>query len=97
MAVSAGNLQLVCYYANFASNNNWMGKEDFVCDTDEQLVDSVNKIKIMSDDYDLLKQERYEFITNHREISKGVYCTTYSNGTEVIVDYNKETFEIIGG
>ena len=96
-SIELGGRPLVCYYANFASNNNWRGKEDFVCDTDEQLVDSVNKIKIMSDDYDLLKQERYEFITNHREISKGVYCTTYSNGTEVIVDYNKETFEIIGG
>lgn len=90
-----GGRPLVCYYANFANGNNWMGLEDMLCDTDEQLKDSVTRIKRMSDDYDLLKPERFEFIDNHEEISENVYCTTYSNGTRVIVDYNKETFEII--
>ena len=71
-----------------------MGKEDFLCDTDEQLKDSVEKIKIMRDDYDLLKPERYEFIEEHQEVSPGVFKTVYSNKTEVVVDYNKKTFEI---
>ena len=66
-----------------------------LCDTDEQLAESVSRIKRMSEDYDLLKPERFEFIENHEEIEENVYCTTYSNGTRVIVDYNKEKFEII--
>lgn len=89
-----GGRPLVCYYANFALDSNWMGKEDFLCDTDEQLKDSVEKIKIMRDDYDLLKPERYEFIEEHQEVSHGVFKTVYSNKTEVVVDYNKKTFEI---
>lgn len=89
-----GGRPLVCYYANFALDSNWMGKEDFLCDTDEQLKDSVEKIKIMRDDYDLLKPERYEFIEEHQEVSPGVFKTVYSNKTEVVVDYNKKTFEI---
>ncbi|MBE7038400.1 MAG: hypothetical protein E7404_05825 [Ruminococcaceae bacterium] len=89
-----GGRPLVCYYANFASNNNWMGLEDFICDTDDQLKDSVSKIKIMSEDYDLLKEERYEFMDSHEKIADGVYVTTYSNGTKVTVDYNNETFKI---
>ncbi len=90
-----GGRPLVCYYANFANGNNWMGLEDMLCDTDEQLCDSVRRIKQMSDDYESLKNERFEFIESHEEIKENVYCTTYSNGTRVIVDYNKEEFEIL--
>ena len=90
-----GGRPLVCYYANFANGNNWMGLEDMLCDTDEQLRDSVSRIKRMGEDYDLMKNERYEFIDSHEEIAENVYCTTYSNGTRVVVDYNKEEFEIL--
>ncbi len=93
--LEVGGRPLVCYYANFASDNNWMGREDFLCDTEEQLVDSVAKIKTMAEDYDLLKPERYEFIDSHHKLQDNVYETVYSNGTRVIVDYDKETFEII--
>lgn len=93
--IELGGRPLVCYYANFAQNNNWMGKEDFLCDTDQQLVDSVAKIKVMAQDYDLLKPERYEFIQEHHMLQDNVYETVYSNGTRVIVDYKKETFDII--
>ena len=49
----------------------------------------------MSEDYDLLKPERYEFIQQHHKLQDNVYETVYANGTRVIVDYNKETFEIV--
>ncbi len=89
-----GGRPLVCYFANFATDYNWMGKEDFLSTTDEDLKDSVSKIKQMSEDYEELKPERFEFINNHEKISDGVYCTTYSNGTKVIVDYNNENYKI---
>ena len=94
-SIELGGRPLICYYANFANGNNWMGKEDFLCDTDEMLKESVAKAKIMADDYDLLKDERFEFIVDHKKVSDGVYCTEYSNGTKVYTDYNNETFEII--
>lgn len=89
-----GGRPLVCYFANFATGNNWMGLEDFLTTTDEELKDSVTKIKQMSDDYEELKPERFEFIENHEKLSDGVYQTTYSNGTKITVDYNKETYNI---
>lgn len=90
-----GGRPLVCFYANFATNNNWMGTEDFLCDTDEQMVKSVSAIKQMADDYKMLENERYEFIHSHEKIADGVYKTTYTNGTQVIVDYNRQSFDII--
>ena len=89
-----GGRPLICYYANFAVGHNWMGLEDFICDTDEQLENTVKWAKQMNEDYDELKEERYEYIVNHEELSDNVFCTTYANGTRVIVDYNKETYSI---
>ena len=71
-----------------------MGREDFVCDTDAQLEDSVSKIQQMAADYALLEPERYEFIENHEKLTDDVYRTTYANGTQVTVDYQNETVEI---
>lgn len=93
-SIELGGRPLICYYANFANGNNWMGKEDFLCDTDDMLKESVRKAKLMADDYDMLKDERFEFITSHEKISDGIYCTTYSNGTKVLVNYNDGTYTI---
>ena len=89
-----GGRPLVVFYANFASNSHWMGLEDMLCDTDAQMRSSVLKVKKMADDYELLKPVRYAFMDSHEETAPGVFCTEYSNGIKVIVDYNRETFEI---
>ena len=89
-----GGRPLVCYYANFAVNNNWMGLEDFLADTDELLADSVEKIRQMDADYKSMAPERFEFIVNHEEIAPEVYVTVYGNGTRVTVDYNAETVKV---
>lgn len=89
-----GGRPLVCYNANFASDNRWMGEEDMLCDTEEHLRESIGRIKRMAEDYESMRQERYAFIEGHEKLDDGVYCTTYSNGTRVTVDYNKETFQI---
>ncbi len=85
-----GGRPLVCYYANFAKGNNWMGLEDFITDTDEHLIDSVSKIKTMAEDFEKLRRVRFEYMESHRKVSDGVYETVYSDGTCVTVDYNSE-------
>lgn len=92
--IELGGRPLVCCYANFTSDQHWMGYEDFIFDTDEQMRDCAEKIKIMYDDYQLFKDERYEYIDSHEEIAENVFRTVYSNGTAVTVDYNNETFRI---
>ena len=59
-----------------------------------QMRSSVLKVKKMADDYELLKPVRYAFMDSDEEMAPGVFCTEYSNGIKVIVDYNRETFEI---
>ncbi len=95
--IEVGGRPLACFYANFTNGNNWMGLEDLLCDTDEQLAESARRIKGMEEDYDLLKEERYLFITDHCEVRPGVFRTTYENGTVVTVDYNKHDFCIDRG
>ncbi len=90
-----GGRPLACVYANFSTGGNWMGAEDLLCDDDEQLAESARRVKSMEEDYDLLKDERRLFITDHRELASGVFETEYENGTIVRVDYNSLKFEII--
>lgn len=89
-----GGRPLACYYANFAQNNIWMGKEDLLSDTDEDIAASVSHLLRMQEDYRAMERERYEYITDHEELAPGVFATTYGNGTRVVVDYNTETMEI---
>ncbi len=74
--------------------DDWLGKEDLVCDTDEQLVYSVSKIKEACDEYLKLMHLQYEFIISHRETSENVFKTEYSDGTVITVDYNSEKYTV---
>lgn len=89
-----GGRPLACWYANFATGNNWMGREDLICDTEEQLRAGVEAVRKMAADYELLKPVRYCFMESHEELAEGVFRTTYSNGTTVTVDYGAQTVDI---
>lgn len=83
------------YYSKFTSGNNWMGEIDCTCDNDEDMKNSVSKIKYAADMYKEMQDTVYAFIDDHEKLSDGVYKTTYSNGISVIVDYNNEKYEIL--
>ncbi|MBQ4120279.1 MAG: hypothetical protein IJD45_07830 [Clostridia bacterium] len=91
-----GGRPLVCVYANFANGKDWMGREDIRCDTDEEMKDSVSKIKLMYDDYNWLKDVRFAFMESHNEIADKVFEIAYSNGIKVKVDYNTATVAMYG-
>jgi len=73
---------------------DWMGAEDLYSDSDEAIEASVDAIKKASDEYEVLKHLQFEFMENHEKISDGVYRSTYSDGTTITVDYNKETYSV---
>lgn len=93
-----GGRPLVCVYANFAvgEGKDWMGREDIRLDSSEEMVESVSKIKLMSEDYEWLKEVRYAFMESHNRISNGVYEIKYSNNVTVNVDYNASTVSMTG-
>lgn len=89
-----GGRPLAVFYANFTENDHWMGLEDLICDSDEQMRQSVAAVKQMEEDYELLRPVRYEFMEQHDQIGEGIFRTRYSNGVEVVVDYNTKSFRI---
>ena len=93
-----GGRPLVCVYANFAvgEGKDWMGREDIRCDSDEELKESVAKIKQMADDYEWMREVRYAFMESHNKVTEGVYETAYSNGIKITVDYNSGTVAMDG-
>lgn len=76
-----------------AENQDWLGKEDLLCDTDEQLHYSVSKIKEAYDTYREYQHLQTEFIDKHEKVGDNVYCVTYSNGTKVYCDYSNQTIK----
>ncbi len=74
--------------------DDWLGKEDLMIDTDEQLAYSASKIKEAYEEYKTLVHLQTEFIQAHKEIRKDVFAVTYSDATVITVDYNKNTVTI---
>ena len=93
-----GGRPLVCVYANCAvgEGKDWMGREDIRLDSDEEMKESVQKIKQMSEDYEWMQEVRYAFMESHNCIQDGVYEIVYSNGVKVIVNYNTGIVRMCG-
>ncbi len=77
-----------------SDNDDWLGKEDMVCDTDEQLKYGVSKIKEAYEEYKSLMHLQTQFIEKHREVAENVFEVTYSDGTIIKVDYNTNNYSI---
>lgn len=85
-------------YSKFLEGSNqddWLGKEDLVCDTNEQLKYSVSKIKEAYEEYKSLAHLQTQFIEKHSEIDENVFEVTYSNKTKIKVDYNNNKYIIL--
>ncbi|MBQ8509837.1 MAG: hypothetical protein IJ493_08025 [Clostridia bacterium] len=93
--IERGGRPTVYVYSKFVSDgNHWMGSDDIVCTTEE---DTAKAVKAMADLYAEHKDMMYlqtEFIDRHEEISDGVTCTTYSDGTKAIVDWNRGEYTL---
>ncbi len=77
------------YYSKFINGSNlddWLGSEDLICDTDEQLKYSVSKIKEVYDEYKKECALQKEFMISHREIFDNVFEVKYSDGTTIIIN-----------
>lgn len=83
------------YYSAFMDNgSNWMGNTDCICDTEEQLKESVAKIKKGYETYRQLSDLHTAYMEKHEETQPGVFTITYSNGKVLTVDYNKGTYTL---
>ena len=86
------------FYSAFVDNpkKNWMGNVDITYKDRADLERSVAAIK---QGYDLFKQWehlQFETMEQHDKLAEGIYCSTYSDGTRVVVNYNKEPYTFEG-
>ncbi len=76
------------FYSKFMEGSdldNWLGSDDLLMTTDEQLSYSVSKIR---EAYDLFRFQAYlqqEYIVRHEYLSDTARKTTYADGTEILV------------
>lgn len=77
-------------HSKFLSDHqaNWLGKEDIITDTDQDIREGVTAIKTAYDEYKKCRHLQYEFLDHHQEIEPGVCVLTYSDGTKVTVNHN---------
>ncbi len=91
--VEFGGRPLFVWYANFLTGqSNWMGKEDLVCKTDEELRAGVAAIKRGHDEYRKLSDLQFCFMDDHRMLTKDVSLTAYSNGTRIVVNHGTKPY-----
>lgn len=85
------------YYSKFMQGSeldDWLGSDDLICDTDEQLKYSVAKIKEVYDEYKTEAFLQEEFMISHKEIQPGVFVVEYANGSKITVNWNKGEYHV---
>ena len=86
------------FYSKFMSNyilTDWLGREDIGCQTDEELREAVNAIRIAYEEYKRNRHLQYAFIAKHTKLAEGVFEVTYSDGTVVNVDYTTGKYTVL--
>jgi hypothetical protein len=94
--VEFGGRPIFYFYTNFVEGFRWMGDEDFTCATDAELTASVAKIKQGYDEFCRLSDLQFVFMDEHEYLASNVTCTTYANGTKVIVNHGTADFPYKG-
>lgn len=85
--LSYGGRPLFYYYSHFmngSGNDDWLGKTDLICDTDEQLRQSVTKIKEAYDEFKSMRHLQLEFMEKYLVNDEGA-VTEYSDGTRTVI------------
>ena len=75
------------FYSHFmvgSEISDWLGSEDLMCDTDEQLVYSVSKIKEAYDEFKKMAKIQREFMISYKKTGENQYTTEYADGSKVI-------------
>lgn len=92
--IEYGGRPLMYLYSKFGEKKNWMGDIDLTFENEEELEKCVNAIKQAYDEYKILQNLQYEYMENHEKLADDIYRITYSDGTQIMVDYQHETYSI---
>ena len=84
------------FYSAFVDNpkKNWMGTADLTYKNKADLENSVAAIKRGYDEFKKWEPLQFETLEQHDKLAEGVYCSTYSDSTRVVVNYTKEPYSL---
>ena len=85
-----GGCPAIYYYANFHQKHHWMGTDDFLMDTPEQLRETVGLIRAEMVRYETVADLQYTFMEHHEKVTDGLFRITYANGVQMLVNYNEK-------
>ncbi|MDR1965020.1 MAG: DUF5696 domain-containing protein [Planctomycetaceae bacterium] len=95
--IEFGGRPIFYFYSKFReSGSNWMGNDDLICETNEELIQSVTKIKEGFDEFETIRHLQYEFMESHEFITENVSRTTFSDGTNIVSNYSDIDFDYNG-
>ncbi|MDP4133588.1 MAG: DUF5696 domain-containing protein [Bacillota bacterium] len=85
-------------YSKFLSNSsaNWLGKEDLILDSDDDLSYTVNKIKEGYDQYKKVRHLQTEFMERFEVLDENITMVSYSDGTKCITNHREVPFNLEG-
>ena len=75
---------------------NWMGNADLTYKDKADLERSVAAIKKGYDAFKEWESLQFETMEQHDKLADGVYCSTYSDGSRVVVNYGKVPYHFEG-
>ncbi len=71
-----------------------IGDIDMLCSTDEERKESAKMMKELYDEYKVMSYLQTEFMTEHEQLPDGRIRVTYSDGSEMYIDYERETVQL---
>ena len=82
------------FYSAFVDDpkKNWMGNADLTYKNKEDLERSVAEIKRGYDAFKEWEYLQFETMEQHDILTRGVHCSTYSDGSRVVVNYTQEPY-----
>ena len=75
---------------------NWMGNVDLTYKDKADLERSIAAVKRGYDEFKKWEYLQFETMEQHDKLANGVYCSTYSDGSRVVVNYTKESYVFEG-
>ncbi len=95
-----GGRPALYYYSKFVTEKegnafgNWMGNSDFICDDEESLAESADRAAALYHEYREMAYLQSLFMDKHERLSSTAVRVTYSDGSQVTVDYAAGTVRL---
>ena len=90
-----GGRPTVYIFSKFKSDgSSWMGTDDLTCSSAEDTAETVRILAELYREFAPMAYLQTLFIENHEELCDGITCTTYEDGTKIIVDRNRGDYRI---